>query len=230
MDIEGRILHSLTDAGVGRVEGWTLDRCEVFSGGLLSRRGPEHRTVVEDVMVDRCRFRGCSVGPAILRKVTLSRSSATDLSIFMGTLFDRVTIVGRVSGLKVNTFVSAVYPDAARQAEFDQHRLRFYETVPWALDISAAKLSTFEVAGIPVDLIRIDPATQAIVRREALLGVDWRAAIDDTNRWTPYLWDMLAAGHDGVVLAVPLARDRETRRRCEADLAKIRLAGLVAPA
>jgi hypothetical protein len=52
----------------------------------------------------------------------------------------------------------------------------YYRDVEWAVDISEAEFLEADLRGIPVHLVRRDPATQFILRREKLMAGGWRGA------------------------------------------------------
>lgn len=62
------------------------------------------------------------------------------------------------------------------QAAFDQANRAFYRGVDWALDIREADSFDIDLqeGAVPGDLVRRDPATQVLIRRENALSGRWR--------------------------------------------------------
>ena len=74
--------------------------------------------------------------------------------------------------------------NCCRRAAYDSARAAFYESVDWALDLSAADFGgETSIDGIPLRLVRRDPETQVIVAADRLTTVDWRSAVPPT--WGP---------------------------------------------
>lgn len=185
------------------------------------------RSEVRNVLIERCKFTGCQIGPALLRDVTVADTTASDLSIFWGALFHRVRFTGRVSALKINRNVTAL-PDPDMQARYDRDRSDFYADADWAIDISQARFTSFGCTGVPARLFRLDPETQGIAR-SANVPADWNTRFYDTNAWGPWIAQLLASGEADAVLAVPLTKPKAVRERFLADLRELRALGIVDP-
>lgn len=82
------------------------------------------------------------------------------------------------------------------QAElFRKANEEYYARVDWALDVSQGEFEELELTGIPADLIRRDPGTQAVVRHATVVstqetweklnleGTPWLLALRDLLRW-----------------------------------------------
>jgi len=73
-----------------------------------------------------------------------------------------------------------------RAKEFDANITRlnqeFHAAVDWAIDISKAEFFDSRVQlDVPEEFIRLDPATQVIVRRENLLDDRWRSVASEMH-------------------------------------------------
>jgi len=225
---ETRTFHRLKDFDAGRVlSNMSFHQC-LFDNCSLSRENPRGlRSEVRDVQVERCKFVGNQIGPAIFVDVTITDSTANDLSIFWGSVFRRVTFAGTVSAFKINRHVTAA-PEAQTQALYDASRRKFYEETDWAIDISKARFTSFDCEGIPARLFRLDPETQGVVRRENVPS-DWFARFYQTNAWGPWVQHLLATDDDDAVLAAPLTKPKKVRDRFLEDLRKLRDVGIVDP-
>jgi hypothetical protein len=168
-----------------------------------------------------CRIFNSQLGPTILDTVLVDDLRANDLILVWAPLFRHVTLRGTITSLKIN---DAPHPLATPEMRdrFLQDANAFYESVDWALDITEAKLSTFEVAGIPPRLIRFDPKYALLVTREAALSPSWRSGLSNWNRHWPWVIDSyLADGRDSFLLVAP-----RKRKELRDGLAELRRLGL----
>lgn len=240
--IEGQTFYRLKDLNADLditdriLRNCVFDNCLLSahrSNGLLGRfpfsiwKSAPRRSRVTNVLMEDCKFTGCQVGPVILSDVTVSNSSANDLTIFWGALFRHVSFVGRVSAFRVNALVDAM-PDASAQAAYDASRRAFYQETDWAIDISQARFTSFSCEGIPARLFRLDTETQGIVRRKNV-PVDWNEKFYTANVWGPWVSALLSSDDDDAVLATPLTKPKNVRNRFLADLRTLRDLGIVDP-
>lgn len=240
--IEGQTLYRLKDKNADLEIADTIFRNCSFDNCLLSEHRPQglleklpfsiwksdpRRSRITNVLIENCKAIGCQLGPAMLSDVTVSNSTASDLTMFWGTLFQRVRFVGRLSAFKINALVDAV-PNAKNQAAYDRSRRVFYQDVEWAIDISQARFTSFDCTGIPARLFRLDAETQGIVQRKNVPG-DWHPKFYETNAWGPWVAALLFGDDEDVVLATPLSKPKTTRDRFLADLRVLRDLGIVDP-
>jgi hypothetical protein len=147
-----------------------------FHGCHLSNPGPDWNRI-QQVQVTNCTQINCSFDQTLFEGVALNNlKRGGDAPLFMwGCVFDRVTLAGRISGLKINRpFNPKNGPEL--NAAWDRFARDHYKGVEWALDISKAKFPggvTFEF--IPGNKIRRNPETQILVTRQRLAEGDWRA-------------------------------------------------------
>ena len=217
----------------GRASGVTyadlaLADCE-FNGCIIARDGVSPQNRIERIALEGTAQLNCSVSETLLRDVrlhNLKRLGAAPLFLW-GCLFERVTLSGRISAIKINQRVGLPSDPPERQQTHDALATRFYSTSDWALDISAAEFSggvSFEA--IPGDKIRRDPERQILVRRAALAETDWRGLdFDGTAIDIGLSWFEQDSLFDSVVLAERsdrkwVKRDRAVLRRlCDAGIA-----------
>jgi hypothetical protein len=177
---EGVTWSRLRDHGGAVYEDLVLNRCTFVACSLGEAPwDPLRRTIVRRVRASKCKIDGGpNVGPVIFEDVIVSdlRWSGAFAGWFMGTLFKHVVFSGKWGSLVLDNDVSGPMswsPD--RQAPFDEHAREFYSTVDWALDISAARFRDFDWRlNIPSRLVRRDPVTQVVVKRERALEGAWR--------------------------------------------------------
>lgn len=164
----------------------------------------------------------CEVVGGAFDEITLRNLKKTGSApLFLnGCVFRHVTLIGNISGLKINRSELETLVSGEDRKWRDGDVKAFYSSVDWALDISKAKFpngATFEA--IPGDKVIRDRRTQALVRREALSATNWRAldygqtAIDIAIGWfeTGSLFD--------AVVIVP----RSSSKHCAADAAVIEM-------
>lgn len=130
----------------------------------------------------------CSLSGSSLERIELHNLKRIGSSpLFLdGCIFKEVRLIGRIAGLKINTFSSneLANDDAAELLR------ECYQNVDWAIDISKAQFPggiTFEA--LPGDKIIRDPERHVLLRRENLERYDWRgldyesSAIDIAISW-----------------------------------------------
>lgn len=122
-------------------------------------------------------------------------------------VFRHVKVSGKISGVKINRWVTVGTGGSELQGAWDACVKKFYEGTDWALDISEAKFAggiSFEA--IPGDKIKRDQETQVMVSRDNLVRSDWRSfnygstGFDIALSW--FLEDSL---FESVVLAARMA-------------------------
>jgi hypothetical protein len=142
---------------------------------------------LENVSHWNCAASGCVFDGISVRNLKKTGSAPLFLN---ASVFRHVTLSGNISGLKINrSELETLVPEEDRRWR-DEEVKAFYSSADWALDISRAKFpngATFEA--IPGEKIIRDRKTQALIRREALETIDWKAldyrrtAIDIAISW-----------------------------------------------
>lgn len=206
MSVERRIVHNETlrdlrmpDSGYHRYEPDTLrfknvyfDQCTFDQCVLQSVRTPTTRHVLRNLELQRCTATNCSIFTTELQNITIDTlfiaggGRINHLTV-EGAVFDRVTLRGTITGrLQLNPG-----PDSSKfllskndptyEESWKSFFRNYYEHVEWAIDISKAEFSTGPwLDCIPGHLVRRDPETQVLVRRESLKNFDlkeirWKA-------------------------------------------------------
>jgi hypothetical protein len=154
-----------------------FNNCEFVWSMFSQTEDIRKRSHASNMIFQNCRINGMAdVGCAILEDIIVDSLATNDLFILWGPVFRHVTLMGNIGRVKINRWVSTkVYGKDELQAPFDVHREQFYRETDWALDISEARFKLFDYDGyIPAHLIRRDPETQILLRRETMLKTDWR--------------------------------------------------------
>ncbi|MDB5468469.1 MAG: hypothetical protein JWR84_29 [Caulobacter sp.] len=194
-----------------------LADCE-FNSCTVARDPGSPRNTFDSIELINAGQLNCSISEAVLRDVQLrglKRLGSAPLFLW-GCLFERVTLSGRISALKINSSIVLPGDPPARQELHDAAVAQFYSNSDWALDISDAEFPggvTFEA--IPGDKVRRDPARQVLIRRTDLAKLDWRSIdFDATAIDIGLSWFEQGSLFDSVVLA-----SRADRKWAKRDLA-----------
>ena len=169
---EGRKFERLRRFNESAVfSGVTLRDCEFHSCDLAQWVDPAYPIRVSDVRVVGCNFFGNSVVGVQFEDVVVDGCVTGDDGLTLrGCLFRHVTLRGKVGDWIVNDLHRDL--SESEHAAFLTAATKFYSGVDWVLDISDAAFESAAFFSLPGDLIRRDPETQFLVRKERLVGVD----------------------------------------------------------
>lgn len=191
-----------------------------FHGWYLpGSQRPGDWNLVRDVsLIDVIQI-NASLNTAALEDVTLhnlKRQGASPLFLW-GCVFKRVKLSGALSGIKINRSAGPLHPD---QQKWDAAIVAFYKTVDWALDISEAKFKGgCSLEAIPGHLIKRNPETQVLVKRDSLDACDWeRLDYDGTAIDIGLSWFLSGSLFDSVVVAA-----RSEPKWAKRDLAVLKM-------
>jgi hypothetical protein len=151
-------------------------KCKITGSGFGYRHSPDFslRSSAKNIRLVGCHVRKCLIGPALLEDIYIENLNS-DLTIVWGALFKHVSIKGRCDKLMIH----GANDSGMFGRELTQYWAlcdEFYETVDWALDISEAEFNDFciRTRGVPTHLVRRDPETQAVIRRDKAIDGKWR--------------------------------------------------------
>lgn len=200
-----------------------------FQGCAVSiTHNPELRSTVRNVRMIDCSHRGCSVYTAVFEDVLVDGlKTFGQLLQCWGAVFNRVVLRGKIDRLMTSALIGAIFVAPEEQAAFDRANAEYYRTVDWALDISEVECNDIDIRGVPARLIRRDPETQVVVRRNSALVGDWRDLPFNENLWPTALSVFLNQGEADTVLVAP-KRHAKFKRYLE-DLNLLRNAGIAEP-
>ncbi len=214
---------------------FALVDCE-FDGCVAARDEGAPRNLFERIDAERASQMNCTVFEGVFRDVSLrglKRLGDAPL-FFWGCVFERVTLSGRISAMKLNGSVAGRFRESTeetrrRQQAHDLFVSDFYSTSDWALDITKAEFPggiSFEA--IPGEKVKRDPDRQVLVTRTALATLDWRTLdFDGTALNIALGWFERHSIFDSVVLAA--RSDRKWSKRDQAVLTRLRDAGIASP-
>jgi uncharacterized protein YjbI with pentapeptide repeats len=151
-----------TYSGVELV-GDTLESCV-----LAQFDDPDFKLVVRDAFLKGCTVNGCAVQQVYFEEVTVEDLNTKQLHHLYGCVFSHVTLKGNIGP------IMAVPPHngLTDRDSFVAGMVEKYKKVDWALDISQASFADADFYCVPGELIRYDPATQVLLRRAKLSGID----------------------------------------------------------
>lgn len=217
-----RFFRLIDQPGGGLYRDLSVQDCLFDNCALSMSADPAHRTQVAHSEILRCRSFNSDVGPAALVDVMIEDLRGNDLIICWYSVLRRVRLRGVITSLKVNSIFSPTEESPALQLAFQEDAARFYADTDWALDITEAKLSTFELSGVPTHLTRFDPQRAMIVTRQCALDLAWRPRVAPWNSHWPFVIDLFLEGDEpSILLAAP-----HGRKRLREGLDDLRQAGL----
>lgn len=185
------------------VEDFRFEKCFFDNCSLGQANSPDQRLILRNIELINCRQRACDVGNAAIEDTfvdCLGREGRMPLFAW-GAVYKHVVLKGKLSAMKLNQLVSPTV-SASTQALWDTANRTYYQSVDWALDIREAEFQgSIDIHSVPGRLIRRDPETQVLVRRDTLSQINWqelpwgKSAFDIAFEW--FLNDGL---YDDVVL------------------------------
>lgn len=222
--IESKDIKMAFDDGGSVFESLRIVDCNFDNCGLSLSKRPESMSVVRDVLVSNCNVVNSEIGPTVFEDVVIDGLAVNPILLFWSCFFRRFVFSGKVGKIKINIEPSAFCKDGAVLAKFADMRSKFYAQTDWAMDISSAKFTDFACKGVPLNLVRRDPETQAVLRQEkfpglAALGANFDKAFPETYTRLDMFEE---SGADEVLLAVPLAAPKKRRDDWAGGLAELR--------
>jgi uncharacterized protein YjbI with pentapeptide repeats len=203
-----------------------FERCE-FNGCVVSWcETPSRRSTIKNCDLIDCKQRGSSLDAAVVEDVTVHHFNTNgQLFTTWGAVFKHVTLKGQLGKLMCSDLVGPLLDDGARQQAFSMANAAFYERVDWALDISAAEFVDVDLRGVPANLVRRDPETQAIFTRAQAIAMqsEWEKLELQENLFLFTMDSMLKKNASSGLLIAP--KKSKKFKRLMADLKTLRRAG-----
>jgi len=198
--------------------------CRFVNCRISITKNPRRRSTVRDVRLTNCETRMCGVEAAIVEEVVVDGLKTNYPLRIGGSVFKHVVLQGNIGRLIVDSTVLPGKLTEAEQEAFDLANAAYYANVDWALDISEAKFRECDLRDIPSKLIRRDPETQVIIKREKALEESWRTLDLSSTYWATSLEVFLRRGSDDIVLVAP--KSDPQYKRLLAGLMMLREAGV----
>lgn len=210
-------------------EGIEFRRCSFASCHFSRRDDPRYRSVARSIHVKACSYNEVAGPSAGLVEDVLVEDLKTEGTLqTWGLAFRHMTLRGKIGTIMLSQTLmpTSATPQEAIDAFLSANR-EYYESVDWALDISQGEFKDCDIRGVPARLIRRDPDTQVVVKREKALERTWKN-LDLSRTWWPTSIEfMLNRGDSDVVLVAP-KRSRQFKELL-AGLHLLRKAGVAEP-
>lgn len=181
-------------------------RCDFVGVSVGNQNDLSSMPRLSRLQFEACSTRGVAFDLAVLDEVEVDQLKTHNMLMFNGTLFRRTILRGRVGKMILNTLLQPENP--AFVEECAQHANEFYRNIDWALDISEAIFDDCAIRSVPADLIRRDPETQAVVRRETVNRVGWDHPAIASSRLRADLEDMIFLDLQEAVIIAPKGNRR----------------------
>lgn len=204
-------------------------KCKFLGGGFGYRHSSDYsqRTSAKNIRIIDCESQKFGVGPALLEDIHIENFRG-DLVTVWGALLKHVTIKGRCDKLMIHgaAHTGMFHGDLARYWDICSV---YYAGVDWALDISEAEFNDFciRTGGIPAHLVRRDPETQIVVKRDKAIEGKWRelglSAITQI-----FFKDLIEEAPPAAVLVAPKRHKKDFKDVLE-DIRRLREAGIAEP-
>jgi hypothetical protein len=225
---EKREFARFYDQDSGRTySGIEFRKCSFLSSAISITRDPKLRSTVREMKLVQCEERGCAIDAAVIEDVLVDGLKTNGLLQAWGAVFKHVTLRGKIGRIMISSAVSTGKATPAQQRAFDEANAAYYAGVDWALDITGAEFEEGEIQRVPAHLIRRDPATQVVVKREKAMQGTWRHLDLSQTHWATSLEFLLERGDPDVVLVAP-KRHRKYRDLLD-GLKALRDAGVAEP-
>ena len=213
------------------IQGFEVDRCYFHDCTLSMTRYLELRTTVRNVCMNRCEVEHCGVWSAIFEDCVVDGLKTWGHLKIWGAVFKHVTLRGKIGSIGIDHPYPPEAMDEPPDADQPISRANeeYYKDVDWALDISQAEFKDLDLRSVPARLVRRDPETQVVVKREKLLDGRWKELVSLLEgTWWPTSLDWLLAREDEDVVLVAPKRDRKFPLLLE-GLKLLRQAGIAEP-
>jgi hypothetical protein len=207
-----------------------FDNCCFFNCRLSFTNDLRERCTVRDVWLTNCEGISSDFGCAVFENVVADGLKFDDLMIGWANRFKHVVLKGKIGPIKINRTPLNINLTQDAIEAFDRDHSSFYADVDWAIDISQAILTTFELQGVPADLVRRDPETQVVVRRKNALakGLSKRLRASG-NEWAISIELFLSRNEPDLLLVAGKGKKKPMRDRLMAGIQELRELGVADP-
>jgi hypothetical protein len=174
-----------------------LDRCSLDGAG--------GRIVVRDVVLERCTLRGLDARNVVFEDCVISHPKTTGRQSLIGCAFKHVVLRGPTAWIHIEPWREDTYFDVKKYlvAQVAEANAAYYRGVDWALDVREAVPDTLRIRGVPLELVRRDPARQLLVRREQAMHPVWQSEEPTETLWPEEVSSMAERDEPGLFLMAP---------------------------
>ena len=187
-----------------------FERCEFEGGALVQFDDPTCGLIVRNFILCRCRGGGnVEMHGVRFENIVVDGIGNREIR-FRSCIFDRVKLRGRIGPIMTMQALSSL--SAETRAAFQDQAVKSYADIEWALDISEAEFSDVDFTYVPGKLVRRNPETQFLVRREAAQA----AALDSLPVYVSVLVERAAMSpYETTVAPVPTRSKNADRYRAQ---------------
>lgn len=187
----------------GVFEDLEFRRCVFVSSRISMTRNPSLRSTVRNIKIVNCEQRGCALEAAILEDVLVDGLKTNGVLRCWAAGFKHAVLRGKIGRILISSAVATGTATPEQQRAFDEANAAYYKSVDWALDISEAEFEECDIRRVPAHLIRRDPETQVVVKREKAMLGKWRELDLSKAYWAGWLDLFLKDGDSDIVLVAP---------------------------
>ncbi len=226
---ENQEFFSVIDRGGLKAEGFHFSNCQFVDCGFSLTDEISRRSYASNVTIANCHVCDSSFGPGIVENVTIDGLTTDDTITCYGMLFRHVVFRGKLGKFVFCNEVTSWTIPVEVQQQADREQLAFYNGTDWALDISEAHFDEFYMAGIPAEVVRIDPSRHFVLRRSDALRHDWRSLVSPKSKYWIYVIDHFFLNDRGesTVLVVPESGSKKEQEKMTDGLLELRDLGVV---
>lgn len=194
----------LLDRNSGRIfSQLEFQGCQFSDISLSVTNNIRLRSQIRDVKLVDCTINNCKLNSAIIEEVVVNGLKTQNALRANGAVFKHVILKGRIGEILLARELAYGISTPDVQRFFNNANSDYYATVDWALDISEASFADCDIRGVPASLVRRDPYTQVVVKRQKAIGGDWRTLDFSMTYWDMSLKLFLERGDDDVILVAP---------------------------
>jgi hypothetical protein len=202
-------------------------RCTFTSCALSVSNDPRRRTTCRNITLERCECNAI-IYSAVFEDCMVDGLETSSALRAWYPVFKHVTLRGKIGDVRISYIAVPSNPSSREQLAFEEVNGQYYESVDWALDISAAEFSGADFRGVPGHLVRRDPETQVLIRREKILENGWKDVDLSGTYWETAIKLFIETTKMGsTVLVAPKRASNVTR--LVAALHRLREAGIAEP-
>ena len=161
------------------------------------------RSVLSDVRIINCEETACNFSGVVFENTLIDGLNTNETFCIRASVFKHVILKGKIGTL---VFDPLLLPGITRHEDqdyFDRVNREFYKNLDWALDIREARFYECDLLGVPSNLIRRDPQTQMVIKREKALKGTWKKLNLFGTYWDTAINNFLDSKLGDVVFAAP---------------------------
>jgi uncharacterized protein YjbI with pentapeptide repeats len=148
-------------------ENLMFEKCTFQGIKMRETLNPQKRNYFKNITLSNCIQTNCIIEQAIFENLKISNLNNKSLVQSWGALFKNCVFEGKIGRIMLSENVTL--EDVNLIDKFKDSSKDFYKNINLAIDISKAEFLEFDNRCIPAQLIKRDPETQVIIKRNNLL-------------------------------------------------------------